>query len=144
MLWLITGEAPDAPEGSAAEVGPEERSADVSRGRGPGARECTRASRESGDVVEGLGPQESASVWLTRGEPAAYPPNLDGASLPVSRTRFDHFATVDGAISYCSAIARQLSLDAIAAATRCLKSFEYGLTMHAGPLSSMQLKSRMP
>jgi hypothetical protein len=75
MLWLMTGEAPDAPEGSAAEVGPEERSADVSRGRGPGARECTRASRESGDVVEGLGPQESASVWLTRGEPAAYPSN---------------------------------------------------------------------
>jgi len=70
-----------------------------------------------------------------------YPPNLAGAALPVSRTRFDHFTTVDGAISYCSAIALQLSPDATAKATRCLKSFEYGLAMHAGPLSSMQLES---
>ena len=66
--------------------------------------------------------------------PMRYPPNLDGATLPVSRTRFDHFATVDGAIFYCSAIA---------AATRCLKSFER-LGRAAGPLSSMQLESRMP
>jgi hypothetical protein len=50
--------------------------------------------------------------------------------------------TVDGAISYCSAIALQLSPDAIAAATRCLRSFEYSLAMHAGPLSSMQLESQ--
>jgi hypothetical protein len=67
---------------------------------------------------------------------------LAGVALPVSRTRFDHFTTVDGAISYCSAIALQLSPDAIAAATRCLRSFEYGLAMHAGPLSSMQLESQ--
>jgi hypothetical protein len=49
---------------------------------------------------------------------------LAGAVLPVSRSRFDHFTTVDGAISYCSAIALQLSPNAIASPTRCLKSFE--------------------
>src|SRR5689334_15732061 len=71
-----------------------------------------------------------------------WPPNLAGAALPVSRSRFDHFTTVEGAIEYCSAIVLQLSPDAIACATRCRKSFEYGLAMHAGPLYSMQLESR--
>ena len=41
---------------------------------------------------------------------------MAGAELPVSRTRLDHFTTVDGAISNCSAIALQLSPEAIAAA----------------------------
>ena len=31
--------------------------------------ECTRALGESGDVVEGLGPQESAIVWFMKREP---------------------------------------------------------------------------
>jgi hypothetical protein len=55
-----------------------------------------------------------------------------------SRTRFDHFTTVEGAISYCSAIALQLSPGTIAAATRCLKAFEYGLAMHTGPPSQQK------
>jgi hypothetical protein len=66
---------------------------------------------------------------------------LAGAALPVSRSRFDHFTTVDGAISKCSAIALQLSPDAIAMTTRSLKSPEYGFAMHAGPLSSMHVES---
>ena len=44
--------------------------------------------------------------------------------LPVSRTRFDHFTTVEGAMSKRSAIARQLSPSAIAAATRMRRSSE--------------------
>jgi hypothetical protein len=54
----------------------------------------------------------------------AMPAELGRRGLPVSRTRFDHFTTLDGAISYCSAIALQQSPDASALATRCLKSFE--------------------
>ena len=51
-----------------------------------------------------------------------YPPNLAGAALPVSRNRFDHLTTVEGAISNCTAIARQVSPKAIAVLTRLLKS----------------------
>ena len=49
-------------------------------------------------------------------------------------TRFDHFTTVEDAMPKRSAIARQLSPPAIAAATRVRRSSEYGLAMHAGPL----------
>lgn len=73
-----------------------------------------------------------------------YPPNLAGAALPVSRSRFDHFATADGAIAYCSAIVLQLSPDAIAAATRCLRSLEYGFAMHAGPSPACSLNHDPP
>src|SRR5690606_32636257 len=64
-----------------------------------------------------------------------WPPNLAGATLPVSRSRFDHLMTVDGARPNRAAMERLLSPDLIAFATRERRSSEEGFAMHAGPLS---------
>jgi hypothetical protein len=70
-----------------------------------------------------------------------WPPILPGATLPVARSPYVHFATLDGATLSARATFRTLSPAAIRAPARSRKSIDRGLTIAAGLQPGQPLES---
>lgn len=67
--------------------------------------------------------------------------DLGGATLPVARSRSDHFTTLDGATLNAAATARTLSPAASRDIARVRKSIDKGLVISADLRTSTQIES---
>jgi hypothetical protein len=102
----------------------------------------TDAARISRSVVSGLS-RSRARMKSRYGARIGRrcPPILAGATDPVRCARWLHFTTLKTATPKRLATARHVAPSRTAATTRSRRSFERGLAIHAGLLSSIDLES---